>query len=314
MAASYQTAAFATFAMVSSAGAGFASPGLVSIVRRNVTGRKNNRSQAIVNAGTGPGLVAAGILALVLLPNWRLAWFLVAAGTLVIAAAVLILDRGPQQDGREGDFSGPLIPPRSWFGAHRQVILAAVLLGIGSAAVWNYGRTLLVQAGVNDQASITAWVALGLGGTAAIGTAHWMSDLLPRTAWSITTSTVAAASAGLGLAPNAAIAALLACAAFGWGYTAGTGALIAWTTHIDADRAPAGTSLLFVILVLGQALGAAAVGMAISSAGFIVAFLSASVIALLAAAAPYTRTKAPDRPDPPSTDKTGPGHQRAESA
>jgi predicted MFS family arabinose efflux permease len=299
MAGSYQTAAFATFAIVSSAGAGLASPGLVSIVRGNVTGSKNNRSQAIVNAGTGPGLVAAGILALVLLPDWRLAWFLVAAFTLVIAAAVLLLDRGRQQDGREGDVDGPLIPPRSWFGAHRQVILAALLLGIASAAVWNYGRTLLVYAGVSDQASITAWVALGLGGTAAIVTARRMSDLVPRTAWSITTLTVAAASAVLGLAPNATTVALVACAAFGWGYTAGTGALIAWTTRIDAARAPAGTSLLFVILVLGQALGAAAIGMLISSVGFGAAFLAASAIALLAVAAPFAWRRNSDQPDLP---------------
>lgn len=299
MAAAYQTGVFATFAVVSSAGGGLASPGLVTIVRRNVAGRNNNRSQAIVNAGTGPGLVGAGVLALILLPNWRLAWFLVSACTLAVAAAVLLLDRGPQRDGEEGPRNGPLVPPRSWFAAHRQVIVAAVLLGIASAAVWNYGRTLLVHAGVDDQVSIMAWVALGLGGTAAINTARWISDLLPRTAWSITTMTVAAASVVLGLAPNSPIAALVACAAFGWGYTAGTGALIAWTTRIDAARAAAGTSLLFVILVLGQALGAAAIGLLISFAGFVVAFLAAAAIAILAAAPPFSKRRVADRPDLP---------------
>lgn len=154
MAAAYQTAVFAGFAIVSSAGAGVASPGLVTIVRRNVSSEGNNRSQAIVNAGTGTGLVGPGILALILLPNWRLAWFLAAASTLVIVSAVLLLDRRPQRGGREGEPTGPLVPPRSWFAAHRHVILAAVLLGIASAAVWNYGRTLLVHAGVNDQVSI----------------------------------------------------------------------------------------------------------------------------------------------------------------
>jgi predicted MFS family arabinose efflux permease len=79
------------------------------------------------------------------------------------------------------------------------------------------------------------------------------------------------------------VAALAACAAFGWGYTA---ALITWTTRIDAARAPAGTSLLFLIPVLDQALGASVVGTLISQAGFVTAFLAAALITLASTATP----------------------------
>lgn len=285
MAASPNTGSFATFAIVGSAGAGLASPALVSIVGRNVSAGDNDRSQARVNAGTGPGLVAAGVLALILLPSWRLAWFAVAAFTLLVAAAVLLLDRAGRP-AASADVNRAVLPPGAWFRAHRSIILAALALGAGSAAVWNYGRTLLVDAGAGEQSSVTAWIALGLGGTAVIGTAPLMSAVLPRTAWTITTLAVAAASATLGLVPNATVVALLACAVFGWGYTAGTGALIAWTTDLDAARAPAGTSLLFVILIFGQALGATAIGLLASSLGFLVAFLAASALALIATAIP----------------------------
>ena len=282
MAASYQTEIFAIFAIVGSAGAGLASPGLVSIVRRNVTALANDRSQTMVNAGTGPGLTAAGILALVLLPDWRLAWFLVAACTLVIAAAVLVLDRGDRQGpAPESGARPPALPPASWLTTHRQIIVAAFFMGAGSAAVWNYGRTLLVDAGASEQASVTAWIALG------IGTARLMSTLDPRTAWTITTVTAAAASSTLALAPTTTAAALAACAAFGWGYTAATGALITWTTRLDTARAPAGTALLFLILVLGQALGASIVGALISSAGLVPAFLAAAALTLAATAVPW---------------------------
>ncbi len=86
--------------------------------------------------------------------------------------------------------------------------------------------------------------------------------------------------------PGANFAVLAACAVFGWGYTAGTGALIAWTTHIEPALAPAGTSLLFVVVVLGQALGATAVGVAVTAAGSTVAFIVAALVSLAAAALP----------------------------
>ena len=293
MAAAQQLGSFATYAILGSAGAGLASPGLVAIVRRNVATEANDRSQMIVNAGTGPGLVAAGLLALLLLPDWRLAWFSVAAFTLAVAAAVLLFDHG--RGSAEPADRGPGVPPRSWFRAYRLIIAAAFLMGAGSAAVWNFGRTLLVEAGASDVGSVAAWIALGLGGSATIASASLLSTRHPRTAWATTTSTVAAATAALGLAPGSTAAALVACAAFGWGYVAGTGALIAWTARIDPARAPAGASLLFVVLVLGQAVGATAVGALVTSAGSTSGFLVAAFVSLAAATVPFVRARQPAR-------------------
>jgi predicted MFS family arabinose efflux permease len=281
MAASQQTALFAVFAVVGSAGAGLASPGLVSIVRRHTTGSAVDRGQAIVNAGTGPGLVAAGLLALALLPDWRAAWTVVAVFTLFVGAAVLLLDRPHAHLTTE---SGAGLPPRSWFTDHGYIVAAAFLMGAGSAAVWNFGRTVLVDAGSSDEISVLAWIALGIGGTAVIGTARPMSSLHPRTAWIVTSLTITAASAAFGLVPGSTIAALATCGAFGWGYTAGTGALIAWTTHLDAARASAGTSLLFVVLIAGQAVGATVVGLLIPG-GPGLAFVVAAAAALASTAA-----------------------------
>lgn len=144
-------------------------------------------------------------------------------------------------------------------------------------------------------ASVAAWIALGLGGTAAMASAQLMRTLHPRTAWATTTLAAAAASAVLGLAPGSTVAALAAFAAFGWGYTAGTSALIAWTTRIDPVRAPAGASLFFVALVLGQALGATAVGALVTSAGSTIGFLAAALVSLAAATLPLVRGERPAR-------------------
>ncbi|WP_108250320.1 MFS transporter [Planctomonas deserti] len=279
--------AFAVFAIAGSAGAGLASPALVAVLQRNPSTRRSPRAQAIVNAGTGPGLVVAGVLALVLLPDWRLGWGIAAAVTIAAAGAVLLTDRadaGDAGDARAGDARPrrPL-PPASWYAAHRGVLAAALLMGVGSAAVWTYGRTVLVASGAPAPVSVAAWVALGVGGSAVIATAKGLERLGPRAAWGLTAGVIAVSSAALAVGAGSAALALAACAAFGWGYTAGSGALIAWTTQLDGPRAPAGTALLFVTLILGQALGAAAFGALIPAVGETAAFLVAAVASALAA-------------------------------
>jgi hypothetical protein len=282
MALSHDVVPFALAAVLGSAGAGLASPALVRILQRGLDGGRQAGAQTVVNAGTGPGLVAAGLLAVAVLPDWRLAWSIAAVGAVVAAGAVLVLDRsaspGPGAAG-----PGALLPPRTWFVAHRWVLLAALVAGAASAGVWNYGRTLLVDAGVPAGPSVWAWVCLGLGGTAVIVTARPLARLSPGTVWAITSAVMAAGTVGLAASPGVVPVAFVACATFGWAYTAATGALIAWTAEIDAERAASGTALLFVLLVLGQAGGAVVLGALVGAHGHGVAFVLAAVAALLAA-------------------------------
>lgn len=285
MAAAPNGPVFAAFAVASSAGAGLASPALVAVLQQNPATRRRPRAQTIVNAGTGPGLVAAGLLALLLLPNWRLAWVIAAVLTLIVGGMVVLADH------RDSGALPPRqsLPPVSWFAAHRLILVAALLMGCGSAAVWNYGRTLLVHSGAGAAISVAAWIALGAGSTAAVLTARWLEHREPRVAWLVTACTVAVASGTLAVVSSHMLLALAACAAFGWGYTAATGVLIAWTAQIDPSNAPAGTALLFVTLILGQAVGASAVGALLTRDGYTIAFLTAALIAA-AAAAPALKT------------------------
>lgn len=264
--------AFGVSAVVASAGAGLASPALVRIVAARVPQALQGRAQAIVNAGTGPGLVGAGVLALVLLPDWRTAWAVSGVFTLAVGALLLAASNGGAAASRS-----PL-PGAPWFAAHRGVLVLALLFGAGSAVVWTYGRSALVEAGASIVVSVSAWIALGIGGAAVVVTARWTNGLSASTLWAVTAGSVAVAVVVLGAAPQATVAALLACAVFGWGYTAATGALIAWTTEIDAERSSAGTSMLFVALVLGQAVGAAGAGALVGAIGFVATFVVGAVV------------------------------------
>lgn len=265
-------------AVVSSAGAGLASPGLVGVVARAVAEEHRDRAQAVVNSGTGPGLVVAGLLALVL-PDWR--WGFAAAAALTAAAgvAVLLLDR-PDAG------AGPPAPDAwSWdvVAALRVPALGALLLGAASASVWTYGRTFLVDEGLGTTTSVLAWIAVGVGGTATVATAGRQAALGPTRAWSLTTAAVAVSVAGVALGADRAPVALAACLLFGWAFVAASSALIAWAAHLVPGRAAGGTAALFVALVLGQAVGSSAVGALADALGTPTAFLAAAATSLAAA-------------------------------
>ncbi|MDX6366926.1 MAG: hypothetical protein QOK30_2002 [Nocardioidaceae bacterium] len=281
MALAPTAAAFVPAAIVSSAGAGLASPALVGVVARGVPEPRRDRAQAVVNSGTGPGLVAAGALALVLLPDWRLGFAIGAVLTAAAGVLVLVLHRSRRIDHRAAE------PARwSWHGlaALRIPAVGALLLGAASAAVWTYGRAHLVAEGLGTTASTVAWMALGVGGTATAVTAGWQARQRPARAWSLTSSgvgiTIAALSFGAGVLSIAPVACLL----FGWAFVAATSALIAWAAELVPDQAAAGTATLFITLTLGQAIGSAMTGTVADHGGLWLAFLIAAALAVLAAA------------------------------
>lgn len=303
-------AVFGAAAVLGSAGAGLASPALVQVVTRNVRPAGVSRAQTIVNSGTGPGLVAAGLVALVVLPDWRTAWLVAAGSAVLVGAAVLLLDSDSAtdtdtntntDDSDTDSAEAPHRPTRSWFRRHTMPLVAAGLLGAGSATVWNAGRAALVAAGADRTTSIVAWIAIGVGGAAVVLTARRLADLGLRWTWLVTVAAVALGTLALGLAPGRIGVVLVACAVFGWGYTAATGALLTWTASIDAERAPAGASMLFVVLVLGQSVGAAVAGTAVDGVGYGATLVGAAVVTALALVAALRRTggPVPARTEPP---------------
>lgn len=323
-AASATTLVFGVAAVVASTGAGLASPAMVQLVAGRLDGAARDRAQAVVNSGTGPGLVAAGVLALVLLPDWRTAWAAAGVVTLLVGAVVFLAAGRGAPDARSAPAqssalrhpavrrSAPrrpalrrpalraALPGRSWFGAQVVPVVVALLLGAGSAAVWTYGRSALVGAGVPSGLTVVAWIALGVGGASVAVTARWTSGLPAARLWLLTTTLAAVAVLTLGLLPHVVGAALVACALFGWGYTAATGALIAWTTEIDQVHAAAGTALLFVVLVAGQALGAAAAGVLVGPAGTAKTFTAAAAVVAVAATTPLVVARRDLRPAAPT--------------
>ncbi|WP_244929010.1 MFS transporter [Nocardioides sp. W7] len=278
--------------ILASAGAGLASPGLVAVVARSLPADRVDRAQATVNAGTGPGLVAAGLLAL-LLPEWRVGFAISAVFTTAAGLAVLLLDRrDPVRHGPTPVQDGPDPRRQRWLLALLRPAAGAFLLGAASAAVWTYGRAHLVGSGMSDAASVLAWIAIGVGGTATVWTVRVLGAWPAQRAWLVTGLAVAVATAGL-VVPGPLPVAVLACGVFGWGFVAATSALLAWTIQLVPDRAAPGTSVVFIALVLGQAAGSSAAGALSERAGLPATFLLAALATVLAASCGWSRGARP---------------------
>ncbi|WP_247827162.1 MFS transporter [Arthrobacter antioxidans] len=287
VAAAPSTPVFVGGVLLAGMGAGFASPAMVELVRRNADSSAQGRLQSVVNSGTGFGVVLAGALSLVLGEAWRLAWVLVAVLAAASMLAVLRLDRSSDRPSARpaGRWAAPSLVTRSSVHGLARPLCGALVFGSGSAAVWVYGRATLEQAGgMGVSLSAGAWIALGLGGAGAAAVSRRLAEHSIRVTWPLSTLVTAAATALVGTAPGSLLLAYAAAFSFGLAYTAATSVLILWASAVAADSA-AGTSVLFIALVLGQAAGASLTGLLLqegTAAAFLVAALACATSAVVA--------------------------------
>lgn len=283
VAASPDRLVLALSVILAGAGAGFASPGLVALIQRNVQPARQEIAQTIVNAGTGAGIVAAGALTLLTRGHWRSAWLVTAVAVLLAMTATLRADgtRGRRRD-RE-PLTRPELARAGELGTLTRPVVAAALAGISSAAVWTFGPSAMASARPSgDSYATSAWMLLGacgvLGATAGRIVQTWSLQL----AWNVTCVAMATATIALGLAPGTIVLACSAVGVFGAAYIAMSGVLIVWAVRVIPGRASEGTIMLFIALAAGQALGATAFGLLQGFASQGSTFILAGVVGLLA--------------------------------
>lgn len=292
VASAWSAASLAVGVVLAGSAAGAASPALVTAVAATIREPAADRAQGVVNSGTGVGVVAGGLLAAAMAGQWRLLW----AG--FAAASVLVTwwaDRGTT-------WPAPPATPRA--GAHRPwpelaavrpFLLAAVLAGAGSAAVWTFGRDLLTTAGdVPPATTALLWSVLGGAGILGAFSGELVHRFGLHQAWVATAVVMAAATALLVALPGLVPLAATALAAFGGSYVALSGVLISCATRVTPDRAAECTAILFIALTAGQALGAAALGALAGATSLAISFLGAAALIVSSCVAATRRTGHPD--------------------
>ncbi|MGJ9424363.1 MFS transporter [Nesterenkonia halotolerans] len=272
---------FIASVVIAGMGGGFASPALVPVIDAMVALRARSTAQSMVNTGTGVGVIGAGLVAF-LAPSVGMAWVVMAGLAGAAAASVLLPLRGrtelssPRREPATSSTSwgadsgaGVSLTPSPEVRAHawRQMLLpgsAAVVVGSGSALLWTFGPLLVTDSGAvaADQVG-WLWIVLGAGGLLGTLTGVLVTRVGEPVGWSITAGVLATASGVLAwalLGDHAALA-YASMAIFGAGYMALTGVLILWARRLWPDHAGAGTSVLFIAVATGQAVGAAGFGL-----------------------------------------------------
>jgi len=249
---------------------------MVALIAEAVSPDSRPRAQAVVNSGTGAGVVLSGPLALA--GHRRAAWLCFAVLTLAATTTVWAASASGSSDARPTALHrrGPTSPLRHL----RSAIAAAALVGAGSAAVWTFGRELVVTSGSLDAVgSISFWTALGAAGLggALVGDAVQRWDIT-RT-WMLLALLLAASTLLLVIYPGVPAVAFLSGAVFGATYIGLSGVLIAWGTRCQPTTPATATASLFIVLTLGQAVGAALTGALLESTNPSVAFTVAAIIA-----------------------------------
>jgi len=281
--------------LVAGSGAGLASPAMVALIAQAVTAPGRPRAQAIVNAGTGAGVLVSGPVALLLTHQWRLAWLCFAVVTIMATTRVWAATS------RHRPATTPVAVPRTApaLGHLGPALTAAALLGVGSSAIWTFGRELVVNNGhLNTTSSTVFWTLLGAAGLAGalVGDAVQRWDITPT--WALSALLLSAGTVTLAIYPGDAPVAFLCASVFGTTYVALTGVLIAWAATLQPATPAGATATLFIVLTLGQAIGATLIGVLTDATNPRVAFTAAAV---LAATSTIPALRPPGGPPAPAT-------------
>jgi predicted MFS family arabinose efflux permease len=266
-----------------------ASPGLVfpalsdwvSIIAHE-EGR--NRLFAIMNSGTGAGVILAAPFALVPADLWQHAWAAFAFASVLFGAAAIVLSpahppgRGLAQapSFAAGDLVKPMALP---------LYASAFVAGLTTAVYWTFSITNIFEAGGSlgamERPEIAFWALTGVSGFVGALT----GDAVNRRGLPIVTrgtlAAIACACLLIGIAPWSGVAIIVSGAIFGAAFIFVTGLLGVWSLRVFRERPSAGFGATFLIFTFGAMIGPLVGGALSPGLGLEGVFVLAAIVTLL---------------------------------
>lgn len=284
---------------------GFAYSPFSDAVVRLISEEKQSRTYAIINAGTGFGVLFAGPVAIWAAESWRSAWLVFA--TLALVAAVwnaYILPSGAHSGTREngGSIMEPPALSLGWFVGTKslRLFLVALTVGVASSAYWTFAVDLVAGAGSAGAGTRALfWTIVGASGIAGALAGDAVARFGLRRALLFTILSLTASTALLAAAPGALLAVLISAVLFGAAFIFAMGVIGLWSISVFHDRPSAGFGAAFFLVSLGQFVGPAAFATVASSSSLATAFyVSAAIMGAAALIRPRydPRSGAPGTP------------------
>lgn len=273
---------FALGIIIAGASPGFIFPAL-SDWSIYVGKNKSDRLFAIMNSGTGAGVILAAPLALFVIDNdWQLSWLLFAALALVlgvISTFVVPNTRNNTIEKSNGVKASYLLIKGAL-----PLYICALIAGFTTAAYWTFSVSLVTTYTYqisNIRPEIIFWLVTGISGFlgAMAGDAVLKFGII--VSYKITMLAISLALFSITLSSGGVIIILASSLLFGASFIFVTGILSVWSMRIFSSAPAIGMGYTFFIFTLGAMLGPFAGGHLIESSGHKIMFIVFSILALL---------------------------------
>lgn len=258
---------------------GFAYAPFSDAVVRLIPEQRQGRTYAIINAGTGFGVLVAGPVAIWASDSWRSAWFFFAA--LALAAAYWngrVLPSGTNYvENADDNFALPALNWRWLVGRKSaKLFFVALVAGVASSAYWTFAVDLLSQERAGGGALF--WTVVGASGIlgAFAGDAVSRFGLKRTLLWTVLA--LAGSTALLATAPNSLPLALASAVLFGASFINLMGVIGVWSMNVFNDRPSAGFGAAFFLVSFGQLIGPTAFAILAGLSSLTTAFYAAAAV------------------------------------
>lgn len=267
---------------------GLASPPLAAAVGQFISEASRPRANGAINAGTAAGIVLSGLAALAFAAAWRELY----VGFAAIGGAVTLWLWRAIPSGKTAEAS-----PTS-HGIRRPGLMplfsAAVLMGGASTAIWTFGADILrEELQFSDHRIALAWLVLGATGLVGVltgaGTDRFGIGAIHR----LSLIMMALGLVGLAAGSWASVLPFIAMGVFGAGYMISSGALLLWGITLFPERSDLGLGLPFLMIAVGQTIGAPLFAVLLEAAGTTAALTGAALV-MACAAIPTPRSAGED--------------------
>ncbi|NIY74187.1 MFS transporter [Thalassospira sp. HF15] len=263
--------------LVAGSSTGLASPPMAAAVACAVQAHQKNKTNATINAGTSAGVALSGPIALLITGEWRMAF----AGFAVTAIIMAIISAITLPSSQNATATRHRLP--QFNGNIRRLMIAAFLMGAASTALWSFGGKLatLRLGWQSDEVGIL-WIAIGSAGIAGA----FAGNLVARFGVSLThwffLGLLSVGMLAVGFEGASALTTFLGGALFGGAYVILTGVYLIWGVNALPRRPATGLMIGFLMIAVGQTVGAPVFGILIDTLGPEYAVLSFAILSILA--------------------------------